>query len=428
MFTTTSRRAKFMPALMVAVDKALPSRAAKAEAVVSVSLSNNGLPDLSLVSDLARSLPDIKNLDLSGNELSDLSALGPFKSKLRNLGEIVLAGNPLQSQEGWQAKVTKFFPRLRLLDGVQVRTEEQVARLDRPKEVPMPSSSNLWIDPQGIAQAFVLDFIKLFDEDRNTLIQRWYDGESTFQLNVNARSRGGAGSSHDKTPWDSYLPQSRNIRIIHNKRARYSRKAKGPSQISEAFGRIPPTRHPLLESDAYNLSCIPQQNCPDPTGQSAVGVTGFLITLQSQYEEHRTAKGANQIVRRAFERTIVLAPGGPSGWRIISDLMSLHAGGGIPAWIPQNTTPAETPAPAAVPTGGAPAPPVLPLGLTPEQQAIVMQVQADTRLKADVAVDLLTHANWDIAAAATLFQERLHLIPPESFDGPAPGAANAGNL
>lgn len=415
MFENKSTQSKFIPVLMTIIDQQLKSTEAKREAIESVTLSNNNLPNVSLIRDLAITLPHIKNLDLSGNKFTHLKDIDKFKGKFRNLDHLILSGNPLESIPGWEKEIIKWFPRLRILNGQTVRTDAQIARLDAPKETPKPRSENLWLDGDKIAENFVIDLFQGFDNDRNTFVQKYYDDASTFTMSVNARARGGAGRQHDKTPWDSYLPQSRNLKAINSKRARFLRKYRGVQQILKAFANIPPTRHPALNSGKYSMDCQPQPGIPDPSGQYS-GVTGLMVIIHGEYEEHRTAKGANEIVRRAFDRTITLGPGGSSGVRVVTDMWSLRASGGTAAWIPQEQLPGSTVVAPNAPVAPEGTPqPGNPVGLTPEQEAMVLHVHQATKLTIELATQCLQAANWDLDTAAQIFNAQKNSLPPDAF-------------
>ncbi|KAH7123837.1 hypothetical protein B0J11DRAFT_580600 [Dendryphion nanum] len=386
--TTTSRRSKFMPVLNKVIDDLLPTADEKREAIQSVLLSNNDLENLSWVSELSRGLPHLKNLDLSNNKFKSTKDLEFWKNKLRALENLILSNNPFETaQPLWQQDILAWFPRLRFLNTVEVRTEEQIARLDAPKETPRPSSTNCWNDTSGLAAPFLLDLIAGFDNDRNAVLQKYYDNSSVFSLSVNARARGGAGNQHERTPWDSYLPLSRNLIHIHGKRTRYQRKHRGLEQISAAWTQMPPTRHPPIPSPKYVMDCQRMPGVPDLTGQYPQGVEGVMITIHGEYEEHRTAKGANEIVRRSFDRTITLGPGGTTGIRVVSDILSLRAAGGVPAW-----------------------------NLTPKEEAMVLQVRQTTGLTTEMAIECLKAGNWDMNLASEIFIARKDQLPPDAFE------------
>ncbi|KAF2786426.1 NTF2-like protein [Melanomma pulvis-pyrius CBS 109.77] len=403
MFETESRQSKFFPVLMTICDRQMKNAEAKRDAIHSVTLSNNGLPNLGVVKELAITLPEIKNLDLSSNKFTSTKDLSAWKHKFRGLEHLILTDNPLEtSQPGWEQDIIKWFPRLRLLNGVQVRTEAQIARLDMPKQTPPPCQNGLWLDGDKIAENFLVEFFQGFDNDRNALIQKYYDSTSTFTMNVNAKARGGV-VQHNRTPWDAYLPQSRNLKFITGRRSRFFRKQRGPDQIQTAWAQIPPTRHAGLDTNKYSMDCQPQPGLPDPSGQYS-GVTGLMVTVHGEYEEHRTARGANEIVQRAFDRTFMLGPGGLSGVRVVSDMLCLRAAGGHAAWIPQGPT--EVPVPIAAPAAT----------LTPEQEAMVVHVCTATNLKREVAIQCLQAGNWNLEAAAQLFTAQKDTLPPDAFN------------
>jgi nuclear RNA export factor len=408
MFASAARQSKFIPVLMTIIDQQLQTADAKRDAIESVTLSNNNLPNLNLMRDLAITLPHVKNLDLSNNKFADIKDIMPFKNKFRSLEHLVLTGNPLETKSDLEQEMLRWYPRLRILNGKQVRSDAQIARLDAPKETPTPSYTALWLDDSSkIAEKFLIDYFQGFDSDRNALALKYYDQTSVFTMHVNARAKGGAGNQHDRTPWDSYLTQSRNLKFIHGKRTRFARKFRGTGEVIKAFSNLPPTRHPSLTTDKFSIDCQPQPGLPDPSGQYP-GVGGLMVIVHGEYEEHRTAKGADEIVRRAFDRTFTLGPGGPTGVRVVSDMLSLRPGGGIPAWIPQGplTLPTSTPSPEL---------PGAPSGLTPDQEAMVLHVHQATKLTLDMAAQCLQAGNWDLDAAAQIFNTQKANLPAEAF-------------
>lgn len=408
MFNSSSTQSKFFPALMAILNRRVKTATEKRDTFVSVTLSDNNLPNLGVVKDLGFTLPQIKNLDLSGNKFENTKDIITWKHKFRSLEHLILSGNPLESlQPGYEQEIVGWYPRLRILNGQVVRSDAQIAKLDAPKQKPVPSSQNLWLDDAKIAENFLVDFIQGFDNDRSALAQKYYDQDSTFTMSVNARAKGGAGNQHDKTPWDSYLPQSRNLKFINSKRTRFSRKYRGLQDIQKAWSTLPPTRHPALNTNKYSMDCQPQPGLPDPSGQYS-GVTGLMLIVHGEYEEHRTAKGANEIVRRAFDRTFVLGPGGPSGVRVVSDMCCFRAAGGVAAWVPQELPENASPPPQSQPTG-------VPVGLSPEQEAMVMHVHEATRLTLEMATQCLQAGNWDLEAAAQIFNQQKDNLPPDAF-------------
>lgn len=138
MFDRPSTQAKFFPALMIVCDQTLKTAEEKREAIHSVTLSGNNLPNLDVVRDLATTLPHIKNLDLSGNKFSTVNDLKPWKHRFRHLEHLILE----ICKEGWQEEIISWFPKLRLLNGQQVRDDPSIAAapVTAPVVAPAPTS------------------------------------------------------------------------------------------------------------------------------------------------------------------------------------------------------------------------------------------------------------------------------------------------
>jgi nuclear RNA export factor len=120
MFDSEKTQKKFFPALMIVCDEMLPSRAQKIEAIDSVSLANNNVPNLNVIYDLVKSLNHIKNLDLSGNAFASLGPLKPWKNRFKSLEHLII--NPFP-EPNWKDELIDWFPRLRILNGKQVRPD-----------------------------------------------------------------------------------------------------------------------------------------------------------------------------------------------------------------------------------------------------------------------------------------------------------------
>lgn len=118
LFATDVTRRKFFPALMVMVDDMLPNREEKIQAIESVTLCNNNLQNTHIVYKLCWSLNHIKNLDLSNNAFASVDALQPWNDRFRQLEHLIV--DPFPSS-GWETQITTYFPKLKLLNGVQVR-------------------------------------------------------------------------------------------------------------------------------------------------------------------------------------------------------------------------------------------------------------------------------------------------------------------
>lgn len=118
MFATEGAQKKFFPALMRVCDAMIPDPEAREAAIESVTLAGNGLQNTHVVYTLVHTFRHIKNLDLSNNAFASLSALQPWKGRFRNLEHLVVDPFPAA---GWEEELTSWYPKLQLLNGIQVR-------------------------------------------------------------------------------------------------------------------------------------------------------------------------------------------------------------------------------------------------------------------------------------------------------------------
>ncbi|KAJ4287245.1 nuclear mRNA export, poly(A)+RNA binding protein [Kalmusia sp. IMI 367209] len=119
MFNSEATQQKFFPALMVICDQTLKSAEEKRDAIHSVTLSGNNLPNLDVVRNLANTLPHIQNLDLSGNKFASIRDLKPWKNRFRSLEHLIVE----ITEPGWEEELVSWFPKLRILNGQQVRPD-----------------------------------------------------------------------------------------------------------------------------------------------------------------------------------------------------------------------------------------------------------------------------------------------------------------
>ena len=430
MFEGHVRQTEFFAALMKVCDDQFKTPQEKKDTVTSVSLANNALSSTTMLLPLALTFPDLIAIDLSDNKFSTTRDLSGWRNRFPNLDLLVLTGNPITSDTQYEKILTSWFPRLRTLNTTQVRSDVEIALIDRPKETPVPSSAANWNDIDGVAERFVLDFFAGFDNDRPGLLAKYYDDTSKFSLTVNAAAKGGA-AQHERTPWDAYIKSSRNLKIINNPKTRHIRQNIGASHIATRWNAFPPTRHPNFQTELqkYCLECSPQDGLPDPTGQHP-GVTGLLVIVHGEFEEHFTERGQNVIVHRAFDRTFVLGPGGATGIRVINDMWQLRAYGGVPAWIPNantangpvtncaTTTPAQIAAPSDNPIAKL-APEqqkaIQESGLTVEQQKMLVELHFASTMNLDFSKQCLDSAGWVAEAAWNLFLQQKANLGPEAF-------------
>ncbi|KAF2806659.1 uncharacterized protein BDZ99DRAFT_448095 [Mytilinidion resinicola] len=408
MFKTPETQSKFFLATMKVCSAQFQTAEEKRETIQSVSLADNNLPNLSIVTSLAQTFPDLKNLDLSGNKIENTSALGAWRHKFRHLEQLLLNNNPIEKlQPGWEVEVMKWFPKLRLLNGIQVRTDAQLAQMDQSKAIPLVQAPD-FRDEGGIVQNLLLKFFTAFDSDRPALANMYYDNDCSFSLNVNTHAlRDKDAQEMLKQSWDPYIRISRNLKHLNNPKVRTNRKITGPEEITKTWAQIPATRHPALTSEFHKwvIECASQPGVPDPTGTYPQGVTGFMVTVHGEYEEPIPSR-QDRTMRRSFDRTFVLGPGGPLKVRILSDILTVRAYGGSAAF--------RLGLPVAAPII---APVVAPAAMTPvtEQDLMVLELAKITGLTLEVAKQCLETSNWNLHTAMGTFETHKATLPPTAF-------------
>lgn len=254
-FDTTHTVGKLFPVMMVECNNIFTEPAKKVEYVPSVSLARNAISNVSLVNDLADTFPGLENLDLEFNQIQDLRGLDAWRHKFRMLQRLRLNGNPITDiPSDYKEKLKEWFPRLHVLNDVQIRTEDEVAlSIDRANiaedVTPIPIGDWDFRDVGNVAQDFVPAFIDLYDSDRNALADRFYDDQSVHSISVNNRAPRRAEQQQEVVPpWDDYLQKSRNLAKIHHLPARMSRTHTGTADIKHFWSTLPPSKHPDLQS------------------------------------------------------------------------------------------------------------------------------------------------------------------------------------
>ena len=252
---------------------------------------------------------------------------------------------------------------LRMLNGLQVRPDHEIATLARNRrngargKVPLPIASPVFHDEGHVAENFLKEFLVGYDGDRNGLVQRYYDDQSTFSFSVNTSApRGGhastiqttSGGNNDEIKpqmWEPYIKKSRNLSRVHHLSARIARSHVGTNDIQQCWASLPATRHPSIFTEApkWLIECHPIPGLPDPNRQFPGGVGGLMIVVHGEFEE-LNVPGGQAIIKRSFDRTFVLGPGGQTGIRVISDMLTYRAYGGYEAWQLEKV---ESPPPAA---------------------------------------------------------------------------------
>ncbi len=382
---------KLFPALMVVCDGLFDSWKAKRDAIVSVTLAGNGISNVANVTTLAQTFPDLKNLDLSANSFVDLKGLESWRWKFRNLENLVLTGNPIETQTpDYNVEILKWYPKLLTLNGVQVRTLEQVAAAAEAANSPIPISGPDFRDVGQVGENFVRQFLPLYDSDRTLLLSRFYDSQSLFSLSVNTTAPRDRNSS-PVPAWAAYIPYSRNLTKISNIGPRISRQYRGFHDIQRVWSSLPVTLHPDISTQTgkYLVECHPQPGLADPSGQSIRGVDGLLLTIHGEFEEEIKP---NEKGSRSFSRTFILGPGPPGGSpiRVISDVMILRSNS--PLAVP--LLPANS-----IQYGG----PAHVIGPEQQQEMVTKQLVEQTGMTLNYAILCLAETGWDLEQAVVAF-------------------------
>ncbi|EFX03185.1 mRNA export factor mex67 [Grosmannia clavigera kw1407] len=395
------RAEKTFKVLMAICDETFPTAEAKREAVLSVSLANNNIDYVGQVFDLAETFPELKHLDLSGNQFKFLKSLNRWRGRFRNLETLLMTGNPVEKEDpNMVAELLQWFPKLMNLSGIQVRTPEQIAAAEAAKAAerptPIPQFGPDFRDSSGIGEAFLTQFLQLYDTDRAQLVNTFYDSSSQFSLSVTTASPRDHGDT-PVLPWAAYLRYSRNLTKITTRSARIQRLVKGAAVIRELWNTLPQTKHPDLKTglQKYIVDCHPLPGISDPSGQSPVGVDGLLISVHGEFDELDSATGKSG--KRSFTRTFVLGPalpGAATAFRVVNDMLSLRAHQDIPEQT-TNTVSEQG-----------------------QKQELIAELSKVTNMNPQYSEMCLAEAGWNFSAAIAKFNESQPNLGPEVFMAP----------
>lgn len=416
MFNSTSTESKFFPALMKVCELSFDSPAKRKEAVESISLANNQLPNVAAITTLSQTFPDIKNLDMSNNQFKDIGALVSWRWKFRDLDFLDLSGNPVCAEPSFKETMLKWYPKLRTLNNMPVRTAEEIAA---KKKTPIPVMPPVFHDDSHIAENFLKAFFVGFDNNRHDLLNNVYDDGTVFSLSVNTSAPRAPQSA--TTAWDSYIKKSRNLLRITHLNTRMNRTYTGRESIRDAWKSLPMTKHPdlLTNANEWLIECHAIPGLPDVSGQNTAGVGGLLIMVHGKLDEIDPRTGS-KLDTRSFDRTFILGPGaGLGGLRVTNDILCLRAFGDCQAWIPEGPQPVvPPPVPAAIPAPlpqqrpphpeakdgyGMPLP-----GKTDEQvkkEQLVLETSFRTKMTLQFSEMALAGNNWDLEASLKNFEQ-----------------------
>lgn len=446
-FGSISTTSKFFPALMkIAGDLKLE--------VTSADLSNNNLTDLSTISTLAVTFPNLQNLALLNNRLARVKVFESWKKKLSSLRELILAGNPLLNVTNPNEVVTiktellKVFPRLVVLDGELLRNEEVLRKnltlpFERPQAMFFQDS-----EVQALLTNFITNFYNLWDSNRQQLMIL-YQNQSQFSYQVDSSSPR-AFDPKDTPDYTYYLPQSRNLSRISSAKARTGRLAQGQEQIFKLFSQLPKTQHDLMtKPDDFSMeTCrLPQMGAICITLHGSFMETAPPDNLEQvnnnqphnrnkyQSKKHKIALG-----RKGFDRTLVVIPGPDNSMIVASDLLCIRAEVDSSAFRPDSNVtvpPQVSPSPAPgvgpvaptpdagnpsvtpTPVPGAPTTADLPAEIKATfnavQQELLVKILLETKLNIQYGVMLCQQSNWDYQQCITNFKSSASSLPPDAF-------------
>lgn len=418
MFGKASTTQKFFPALMKVLDLSFNSTKERDEAIEGVSLASNDLEDLKIVSTLSQSLPNLINLDLSHNKFATLASLEIWRHRFKKLQHLIVFGNPIEQNEpNAAAEIISWFKNLRMLNQVQVRSEEDIKNQNNVANIPFPIRTPHFQDEDGIVEAFIRNWFAGFDADRPALARMYYDEHSEFSIALNTQApRDPLDAGKPQTQeWASYIHGSRNLKKLTQLPARQKRLLRGTQAIIDGFAGLPKSQHPDLatEPQKWMIEAHLQPGIPDPINNTPGGVDGFFMSIHGEFTEPETGK------MRSCDHAVYIGPGGSTGVRVVSHTITIRAYGGTQAF--QATAGASTPPMPAADAATSDGLPQLPAHLNIEMaEQMCAELTKRTGLTLGLSHQCLTTANWDFDAALAVFQTHKASLPATSYIGGVP--------
>ena len=434
MIAPSKTKSKFFPALMKVCNAIFVGEEEKKVSVQKVSLANNKLVNVSHVTALSQTFPALLDLDLSNNALEDMSSMEAWRWKFRYLDCLTITGNLVDAPINLN-EFLHWYPTLRTLNGQRVRSDQDAEAAVVEGSLPLPVYQSVFSDEDQIAEKFLKEFFPLYDNDREALVSKFYDAQSSFSFSVNTSAPRDPSDPQAKVPpWDAYIKKSRNLTKLTHLPTKMARFFKGADQIRDIWLTLPRTAHPSLDPDPavpldalkWSVDCHAIPGLPDPSGQSPSGVGGLLIVAHGERDEMDEQSQAR--VKRSFDRTFILGPGEAfKGVRVISDVLLLRAYGGFQGWQNKSSTlpgqlllentPGELQVPQSIPQDS----PVGPDTILPpdgwgvaqfgkpdevlQKEKLATDLSIMTRLKLYFAGQLMNQTEWDLAGAMSAFNQ-----------------------
>jgi nuclear RNA export factor len=387
-------RSSFFESIMKVCNEVFKTREQKEEAVVAITVANNGIKEITPITVLSQTFQDLKALDLSGNKLSSMDNLSRWRFKFKKLEHIVLTNNPIeQNDPTFKRSLARMFPALNTVDNQPIPAEDLI------KPTPPKVQPAVFKDVGGVGEAFITQFFDGFDNNRAALVPYYYDADSKFSYAINMRGLRDPSEPKvlPKGEWSSYIRDSRNLSVLNNPNAKIERLHRGVEDITKAFSTLPATIHPPF-GEKWLIECNSVPCLPDPTGAAPGGVNGLRITIHGEFQEMGTQK------RRSFDRSFIIGPGGPNGIRVLNDMMTIRGYGGCSAFQPE--------APEVQVVQEAPV-----LNEAQQKEAMVMELSRITGMNAQYSLMCMEQANWVPVEAMAKFEMSRDAgqIPAEAF-------------
>ncbi|EME38301.1 hypothetical protein DOTSEDRAFT_75755 [Dothistroma septosporum NZE10] len=409
------KAAKFFAALMRVLQETFDKPEDLYVAVQSVSLARNELQNLELVKDLSYALPKLQNLDLSDNKFDNVEALDLWRRRFRDLRHLIVTGNPMIANEPEHAQeLMNRYPNLRILNDLQVRTEEDIAKRRTTRDLPLPIKGPLFVDQGDVVVNFVTNWFAGFDNDRAGLAQAYYEDDSVFSLAINGSApRDPAGSvAKESQEWGAYMKYSRNLKKVPGLGQRMSKTYRGTAEVAKLFSELPATQHPDLRSEVrkWMIESHLQKFLPHPDHPG--GVDGMAISIHGEFDEIEPRTGSTK--KRSMDHSIVIGPGlrGVGSIRVLTHMLTIRAYGGTQAFEPDAiaNNNAHTPPPAVE------SEPYQVAGLDQNQAvALCNQLSTKTGMIMQYCKDCLDQAGWNYQVAETIYQNVKPSLGGEAF-------------
>lgn len=235
-FSSISTQSKMFPAMMklASTEKSL--------IVESVNLADNQLKDISAISTLAQTFPNLKNLCLANNQIFRFRSLEVWKNKFKDLRELLMTNNPITTDKLYRTEMLRLFPKLVVLDNVIVRDEQ---KLQTVYSLPM-KIQQFFFENDALGQSstdFATNFLNLWDNNREQLLNL-YSPQSQFSVSVDSTIPPSTVTDSDQTPaFGYYMSSSRNISKVSSEKSIQQRLSIGQESINSIFKTLPKTKH-----------------------------------------------------------------------------------------------------------------------------------------------------------------------------------------